>query len=38
MENETTPTELTQLTKAMSERIQTLTEEVHHHITASPRR
>ena len=30
-------TELTQLTKAMSERIQALTEEVHQHITANPR-
>ena len=30
-------TELTELTKAMSERIHTLTEEVHRHITANPR-
>lgn len=28
-------TELTQLTNAMSERIQTLTEVVHRHITAN---
>jgi uncharacterized membrane protein len=29
-------TELTELTRKMSERIQTLTEEVHRHITAHP--
>ncbi|MEO5913840.1 MAG: DUF1003 domain-containing protein [Luteolibacter sp.] len=30
-------TELTRITKTMSERIQTLTEEVHRHITGNPR-